>query len=168
MISKFKEYIILEKVGIPEDANTLTNFILDNLQKLPNIFIKDLPLVSFRLRKIIIDFNTEPNTDATFDLEKSKMSGVLHFHFRKDAITKQLIQHECDHAINFMKGELNNTLNHLKKLTNLYKSNRNNISIFEDFILLFYYSSNDEISAIVNNFYRKQIHILISQIFMKY
>lgn len=147
--------MILEKVSISEDANTLTNFILDNLQKLPNTFTKNLPSLSFKLRKIIIDFNTEPNTDTTFDLEKSKISGILYFHFRKDAITKQLIQHECAHAINFMKGGLNKTLNFLKKLTNLYKSNKNNILVFEDFILLFYYSSNDEISAIVNEFYRK-------------
>jgi len=154
-INKFKEHILLEKVSISEDTNKLTEFILNNLSNLPNTFITNLPILSFKLKKIIIDFNSEPNTDGSFDIHKSKLNGILHFHFKKTAITKDLIQHECSHAINFMKGGLNKTINLIQKMNNLYKSNKKNISVLEDFILLFYYSSDDEINAITNEFYRK-------------
>ena len=75
-INKFKEHILLEKVSISEDTNKLTEFILNNLSNLPNTFITNLPILSFKLKKIIIDFNSEPNTDGSFDIHKSKLNGI--------------------------------------------------------------------------------------------
>ena len=156
MIKKFNEYFLLEKLGISDEVSKLTNFILNNLENKNIIILKNnLPNLSFKLRKIIIDHNITKGIYGSFDVEKSNKNGVLYFHFDKNNITKALIEHECLHAFHFMKMELETTKEYLNKLTNLNKSNKNDNETLKDFILLYYYSSDFEISARIHEFYRK-------------
>jgi len=156
MIVKFNEFFLFEKLGVNAEVEKLTEYILNNLvDKDIIVLTENLPKLSFKLKKIIIDFNIEYGLDASFDNGKSKRSGELYFHFDRIKISKDLIQHECLHAFHFMKLELKKTQDFLDKLNNLHKSNKNNNDKLKDFILLYYYSSNYEISAIVHEFNRK-------------
>ena len=159
-IEKFKSYLILEEVGINSDIKKLTNQLYElliNSNKTINKFDGSI----FKLDKIKIESITvyliDMPVSGSFDADESKITdnGInIILKINKDEINTEVIHHELNHVLQFYmvgKEKFIKSINNLK--IQRLSLNFLNDPMIEEFISLFYYSQDGEISSFVSESY---------------
>ncbi len=161
MIELNFENFINEKLGIREDAVILSDFLYDYIKDFDRnktIIIDgvDIPKVSFKISKIIIEFVNYDYVGA-FDEKRTKLTkdGIeVYLMFRKnDSIQKSSISHELSHLIEH-EIKLSKRINDFNsrvassKISNLLNSKK-----FDNLCNLIYLSDDSEIRSITHEFY---------------
>jgi hypothetical protein len=106
-ILKYYEFALLEKLGINQDVELLSNYLKSKIES-KSMIIDNIPLkLSKPISKIYIKIERSKSRIAAFNLSKSKLTDdgyELHFIFQTNP-TIDVISHEVNHALQFiMKG----------------------------------------------------------------
>ena len=162
-IIDYNWFLVVEILGISDDVSKLTEFIYNKFNG-ENLYLTNIPLKLYKPINSITIKNFKSNEySALFNLSKSKetINGLdLIFTFQKN-ITKDIIQHEVQHAYQF---SINSREKSLKKLNDIRSARYSKMrvltgtkraDIIDNFIYLIYFLNNVEIEAFVNETYRK-------------
>jgi len=154
------EDFINEKLGIHDDVIILSDFLYNILKKnkKEKIVIKDnIPEVSFKISKIIINFHSSNDVNAYFNerFTTLKDNGFeIYLSFNKNIeLKKRAISHELSHLIDH-EIKLSKRIKEFKdvllssKFANIFNNKK-----FNNLCYLIYLSDEGEIKAHVHQFY---------------
>ena len=161
------EDFINEKLGIRDDVVILSDFLYDVLKNKKKHFVineKDIPKVSFKISKIVINFHSSNNVSAHFNERYSTLTknGIeIWLSFNKDVeLKKSTVTHELSHLIDH-EIKLSKRIKQFKdKLLSSKLSNLFNEVKFNNLCQLIYLSDGSEMKAMIH-----QIYIILNDSF---
>jgi len=158
MLIDFEEYLC-ERLGVNEDVHILSEFLYNKLKdenKNKVVIEKDFPEnISFKIKKIIIEFKSDVDYNASFNKSRSKLTEdgyILYLIFNREGNLMDNLYHEFTHVIKFDKL----TIKKIKGFnSNVDASDYFDKKKFKRLIGCIYMSDESEINAAVAEFYSK-------------
>ena len=162
MIISYKKFVILERLGISQDVEVLSNYLKSKITD-KSLTIDNIPLkLSKPINKIFIDINRNrnSNTEAHFDIGRSSLTNKgydLYLVFSPNP-TLEFISHEVSHAFQFIMKGREQSLHDIDRLKSaklakgLLPFGAKN-SKLNEVVDLIYYLSDSEIDSYVVELY---------------
>jgi hypothetical protein len=167
LIKKFNDFL-LEKLSYAEDAEIISKYIINHLDRKDNWDDKEIIKVdSDIINEVIIEFIEEMSvrmgSEASFIPHKSNFdSKTIYLRFDPERVTKESIHHEIFHAYDWIKNKGNHLTGELEMAiisSNQYYNSVENVEVSE-IIYAFYITSDAEIRA----YYNQDIYAIKSYI----